>query len=187
VNIDDLPRRQSQLKDDVRAETALFEAGEISQKSYTSLVNEAYRENQQLETTLKNLEWGRGMVAAQEAAFTDGLQTKAMGVGPNRLPSPMDLTETQLKALWMAAKARTPFNVEIGQKGGLEQAWASQITTKSPPSNRALVAASVANCRPCKHNSGRDRIRKHADRSVAAGCGDARALGDVFDAYGQCF
>jgi hypothetical protein len=59
VNIDDLRRRQGELKADVKAKNALFEAGEISKKSYDTFIDHAYREHEQLEATAKNFQSGQ--------------------------------------------------------------------------------------------------------------------------------
>ncbi len=140
MNLDDVKRRAHALKAEVAAKQASLNAGEISAKQFQQYIDNAYTESQQLEVLQDRFQKAGVIMGAQEAAFggqenlpASVLDTKAFGVGARSNPSsPMDITPTQLQALSMAMKAKTPFAIEVGAKGGLEQAWVSQVQTKSP-------------------------------------------------------
>ncbi|BBY08172.1 phage major capsid protein [Mycobacterium noviomagense] len=131
MNLDDVRRRQAEIKAELKSKRADLDAGRISAKSFGDFIDSAYAESQQLESLQYRFQKAGQVMGAQEAAFGGELETKAFR-GEPKPPTPMDITPVQLQALEMAANARMPFQLEIGAKGGgVEQAWMAGITTKS--------------------------------------------------------
>lgn len=131
MNIDDVSRRAQEIQVELDGKKAQLDAGEISHKAYNEHLDCAFDEIARLRTVKKALREGNQAVARQEAAFSGStLETKAFGVSP-KPPTPMDITPAQLKALEMAMDARTPFQIEVGTKGGELAPWMAGISTKS--------------------------------------------------------
>jgi hypothetical protein len=146
MNRSDLVDRGKALKAEVERKNLEYASDVITLDDYNKFLDAAAEEAQTLEVTLRNFDRGRQAVAAQENAF--GAQTKAFNAGQPKPPTPMDITPTQLKALQMAADARMPFQMEIGTKGGVEQAWMAGITTKSPVFESGILGGFSGNLPP---------------------------------------
>ncbi|WP_045380131.1 phage major capsid protein [Mycobacterium kyorinense] len=127
MNIDDVRRRAQELDAELTRRKRLLDAGRISAKAYSDFVDDAYEEVERLKATREAFQKAGQAMGRQEAAYGAGpVHTKAFSVGA-RPPSPLDITESQLKELYEAGRRRTPLQIEIGAKG-----FADEVSTKSP-------------------------------------------------------
>lgn len=110
--------RLAEIGNEVRAVTKAFDDGRIPQNRFDGQINRLYDEHRSLQGTLDNLGHARRLDAAQSEQFgMPSVRNKMVG-GPVRSapPSPRDLSEQQLHALYRAAESRQPMTLEIHSK-----------------------------------------------------------------------
>lgn len=112
--------RLKAITDEVRALNAAHDEGRVESKRFEGQVNRLYGEYQQLQGTVDAYAGARRMAGEQERAMGapahPQMRNKALGPVRSQPPSPMDLDESQLSALYRAAETRQPLTLEIKQK-----------------------------------------------------------------------
>jgi Phage capsid family len=128
-------QRLQQLNDEVRAR---FKAGTIT-NSYMDAVE---AESEQLDTVLRSHKAALGYSGSTDPYPYGGPadappgafpRVKMLGVNNEQRvapPTPLALDDSQIDALWMAAKNKTAFRVEIGS-AGLEHQFGGQLRDKA--------------------------------------------------------
>jgi hypothetical protein len=146
-----IKKRMAELQNEVEAKTAQFGAGRIADKSYYSkFVDKADAEMKDLKSQLKAWDSVARYAGAADSTLGGVPSAPPTGLEPLRPVSPYDMTPEQVHGLIQAAKHRTPFSVQIGQKRvGEPEALRMSLQTKSAVSESGITSAfSSANFPP---------------------------------------
>lgn len=150
MNKSALEARKKELGEELRKAMAAHEEGRLAAGRFKGIVDKAYEEVGEIETTLKAWERGQQFMAAQDQALEPlatrdwtnggpGMKAVGSGAGPGpgellRPVSPYDMTPGQLEQLVMAAKHRTPVRIEITPKR-----YSEPVALKSQPTKWGAV------------------------------------------------
>lgn len=134
VNRDDLRREAAQLKAEVRAKTAMREAGEITNAEYASFIDKAYKRNESIQSTMQNM--SKALAIANPADDTNSPAVQSSrdpdAINPMTAKSFMERYER----LRRAAKNKDPnqsfsFDIAVKTPGFRD----SQLVMKTTPTN----------------------------------------------------
>jgi hypothetical protein len=136
-------RRLAELREEVEAKTADFEAGRISDKGYfRKFIDRASAESEELKAELKAHEQANRYMAGSEAAMGGlGDVSGAPGGGYVHLPSPADATPAQWKALADAMHTGTPFRTQVMPRPSHGMSGSIAMKTYTPALESAISSS----------------------------------------------
>lgn len=141
-----------ELQAEIEKATAAYEAGRLDKNRYKGIVARINGEADDIQSEMTAHRRATKFMADGEAAMEGlppgptsgflGTSMKSINGTPvypwaSTGQSPMQLTDTQSKALIQAALNKTPIRIEVGKKG-MESAWMGDVQTKAASSEGAL-------------------------------------------------
>lgn len=136
MNPAQLRQRKQALQADVQAKTAEHHAGRLSNRDFHRFLDSAEAEQRSLAASKDVIDTSRRFAAGAERAAGGDVETDSKAMGEVRPETPLNMTRSQVKSLYEAMRARTPFSVTLGEQNAITD----NLGTKDLDSSTAQVS-----------------------------------------------